>query len=192
MKQPTCKKSRRAVVLDTSAFVAGCDPLSATEEQYTAALVIEEIHKNSMLGFRLKTAVENGTVKVEIPKKRFLEKVKEAASAVGDLFFLSEADLQILALALELQTQCYSTFIATDDYSIQNVASHMGIEFAPLATFGIRRRLQWTRYCPACHKEYSAGYKSTVCEVCGTEIKRKSLRKKSHRYSSKNGICALE
>jgi rRNA maturation endonuclease Nob1 len=67
--------------------------------------------------------------------------------------------------------------IATDDYSIQNVANQMGIEFASLATFGIRFRLQWIRYCPACHKKYPANYKFRKCEVCGTELKRKPLRK---------------
>lgn len=178
MKRLACKKNRRAIVLDTSAFVAGFDPLSTAEEQYTTPLVTEEISKNSMLGFRFKTAVESGKIRVESPKKHFLEKAKESASMAGDLFYLSEADLQVLALALELRTQCYSPFIATDDYSIQNVASQMGIEFAPLATFGIRRRLQWMRYCPACYKKYSADYRSTICEVCGTEIRRKPLRRK--------------
>lgn len=177
MKQPTCRKSKKAIVLDTSAFIAGCDPLLTTEEQYTTPSVMEEIHANSMLGFRLKTAVENGKIKVESPKEHYLEKVKESASMIGDLFFLSEPDLQVLALALELRARHYSTTILTDDYSIQNVANHMGIKFAPLATFGIRRRLQWMRYCPACHKKYSADYGSSTCEICGTEIKRKSLGK---------------
>ncbi|MDH5754641.1 MAG: ribonuclease VapC, partial [Candidatus Bathyarchaeota archaeon] len=85
---------------------------------------------------------------------------------------------QVLALALELKTHGYSPLIATDDYSIQNVANQMDIEFASLATFGIRFRLQWIRYCPACHKRYPADYKSRRCEVCGTELKRKPLRKK--------------
>jgi UPF0271 protein len=115
-------------------------------------------------------------VKVENPQKSFLEKARDSASEVGDAHFLSETDLQVLALALELKTRGYTPLIATDDYSIQNVAKQMRIEFAPLATFGIRRRLQWLRYCPACHKKYSASYKSSTCEVCGTELKRKPLK----------------
>jgi rRNA maturation endonuclease Nob1 len=42
-----------------------------------------------------------------------------------------------------------------------------------LATFGIRRLLEWVRYCPACHREYAADYGATSCTVCGTELKRK-------------------
>jgi rRNA maturation endonuclease Nob1 len=33
------------------------------------------------------------------------------------------------------------------------------------------------RYCPGCHRKYSADYKSEKCKVCGTELKRKMLRK---------------
>ena len=166
-------------MLDTSAFVAGFDPFSINEEQYTVPLVREEIRESSMAWVRFKTATESGKVKVIIPKKIFVDKVEESATLVGDTFFLSETDHHILALALELKTQGYSPLIATDDYSIQNVANQIGIEYASLATFGIRFRLQWMRYCPACHKRYPAEYKSRKCEVCGTELRRKSIKKRA-------------
>lgn len=92
------------------------------------------------------------------------------------LFFLSETDKQLLALAVELKSAARNPQIVTDDYSIQNVATQLGIEFTALATFGIRRLLEWIRYCPACHREYPANYKSNTCEVCGTELKRKPRR----------------
>jgi len=131
-----------------------------------------------MIRIRFRTAVESGKLKVRAPKKSFMDKVKASARLVGDLFFLSQADLQVLALALELRAMDLAPSIATDDYSIQNVANQMGIEFASLITLGIRFRLQWLRYCPACHKRYPANYKSERCEICGTELKRKPLRKK--------------
>ena len=158
--------------------MAGFDPFSISEEQYTVPMVKEEIMGSSMAWVRFKTAAESRKLKVRAPKKIFLDKVKASATLVGDTFFLSEADRQVLALALELKTRGYSPLIATDDYSIQNVANQMGIEFASLVTFGIRFRLQWIRYCPACHKRYPADYKSRRCEVCGTELKRKPFRKK--------------
>jgi UPF0271 protein len=164
-------------VLDTSALVAGLDPFSIDEEQYTVPLVREEMAENSIQSVRFKTAIENGRIKIKSPERPFLEKAKVFAVAVGDSYFLSKADLQVLGLALELKTNGYSPTIATDDYSIQNVASQMSVEFASLSTFGIRRRLQWIRYCPACHKEYRSDYRSARCEVCGTEMKRKPLRK---------------
>jgi UPF0271 protein len=174
--------------LDTSAFVAGFDPFSASEEQYTVPMVKDEVAGNSMAWVRFKIATESGKLKVKTPEDMYLEKAKASAITVGDSFFLSEADIQVLALALQLKKQGYSPIVATDDYSIQNVAKHMGIEFTSLATFGIRLPLKWIRYCPACHRKYPADYKSRRCEVCGTELKRKPLRKTS-KNSKRTGVA---
>jgi UPF0271 protein len=153
--------------------LAGFDPFSVREDQATVPKVKQEIGTNSMIWMRFKTATENGKLKVKVPSEEFLKKVEASAVTVGDSFFLSETDMQILALALELKAAGYSPQIVTDDYSIQNVATQMGIKFASLATFGIRRLLEWIRYCPACRREYPANYGSTRCAVCGTELKRK-------------------
>lgn len=179
MKDSPDKTGKRAIVIDTSALIAGFDPLSINEELYTVPNVRGEITEDTMSGVRFKTAIESGKVKIKTPEKTFAEKARVFASAVGNSFFLSETDLQVLALALELKTGGYSPLIATDDYSIQNVASEMNVEFAPLSTFGIRRRLRWIRYCPACHRKYPANYKSLRCQVCGTRVKRKPLTKNS-------------
>ena len=170
---------KRVIVLDTSALVAGFDPFSISEEQYTVPAVKDEITRKSISVFRFETAEENGRIKVEKPSDQFLEIAKKAASEVGDAFFLSEADLQVLALAFQLRACGYLPLIATDDYSIQNVAKQAQIEFAPLVTFGIRRRLEWLRYCPACHKTYSAHSKSSSCDICGTKLKRKPIKRKA-------------
>jgi len=164
------------MVLDTSAFLAGFDPFSVSEDQFIVPKVKEEIGDSSMVWVRFKTAVESGKLRVRVPSEDFWNKVKASANKVGDSFFLSETDMQILALALEFKASSCTPQIVTDDYSIQNVATQMGIEFVPLATFGIRRLLEWVRYCPACHKEYPPDYKSTTCTVCGTVLKRKPRR----------------
>jgi UPF0271 protein len=166
----------RVMVLDTSAFLAGFDPFSVSENQATVPRVKEEIRTNSMSWVRFKTAVENGKLKVKAPSEEYWNKVKVSANSVGDSFFLSETDLQILALALELKAEGCTPQIVTDDYSIQNVATRIGIDFVSLATFGIRRLFEWVRYCPACHREYPADYNSTKCAVCGTALKRKPRR----------------
>ena len=179
MKNSTVDPRKRVIVLDTSAFFAGFDPFSISEEQYTIPMVKGELTRSPMPWVRFKTAVECGKLKVKAPNKTFLGKVKASANIIGDTFFLSKTDFQILALALELKTHGYSPLIATDDYSIQNVADQLSIEFASLSTFGIRFRLQWIRYCPACHRRYPADYKSRKCEVCDTELKRKPIKKKA-------------
>jgi len=167
--------------------VAGFDPFSISEEQYTAPMVMVEVVGSHITRIRLKTAIESGRLKVQTPVKVFIDKVKASAAAVGDAFWLSETDIQVLALALQLKMQGYKPLVATDDYSIQNVARHLGIEFASLATFGIRTMLKWVRYCPACHRKYPSDYKLRKCQVCGTELKRKPLRKTSQKIKASLG-----
>jgi UPF0271 protein len=178
MSQPN-EQCRRIVVLDTSAFLAGYDPFAASTEQVTVPKVEEEILRNSMVKMRFQTAVESGKVKVRAPTQEFSFAAKASACKVGDSFKLSETDMQLLSLALELKEQGYTTQIVTDDYSIQNVAKQLGIEFLALATFGIKRLLEWIRYCPACHKQYPANSKFKECQICGTELKRKPRRQPS-------------
>jgi UPF0271 protein len=158
------------MVLDTSAFVGGFDPFTIGEEQYTTPKVETEM-RDSMSALRFSTALESGKLKIVMPSPEFLKKVKTSATTVGDAFYLSETDMEILALALELKAAGNNPKIVTDDYSIQNVATQMGVEFVSLVTFGIR-----VRYCPACHRKYQANSKLTSCIVCGTELKRKPLR----------------
>lgn len=162
--------------MDTSAFLAGFDPFRVNEEQVTVPNVEAEIRANSMTWVRFKAATENMKVVVKKPTQEALERVESCAIEVGDSFFLSETDKQVLALALEIKASSCNPQIVTDDYSIQNVARRLGIEFTPLATFGIRRVLEWVRYCPACHREYAANCASTECTVCGTRLKRKPRR----------------
>ena len=169
-------KCRRIIVLDTSAFLAGYDAFSVSDEQVTAPKVLEEIQKNSMVKLRFEAAVEGGKVKVKVPSGEHSIAAKASASKVGDFHKLSEADIQLLALAMELKAHGYTPQIVTDDYSIQNVAKQLNIEFLALATFGIKHLLQWMRYCPACHKQYSSNCKHKQCLVCGTELKRKPKR----------------
>jgi len=163
--------------LDTSAFIAGFDPFSVGEEQYSVPMVRGELFLNSLPWVRFNTAIESGRLKVRTPDVRFLDSVKEASKTVGDMCFLSEVDMQVLALALELKSTGHDPFIVTDDYSIQNVANQIGVNFASLLTFGISFRLHWILYCPACHRKYPPDYKPKLCEVCGTQLKRKPLKK---------------
>jgi UPF0271 protein len=140
-------------------------------------MVGHELVSSSMVYTRYKTAVESGKLIVRNPANVFLSRVAESSKTVGDILFLSDVDKQLLALALELKSCGENPLIVTDDYSIQNVSDQIGVGFVPLATFGIRYRLNWIIYCPACHREYPADYKLKNCEACGTALKRKPLRK---------------
>jgi UPF0271 protein len=168
---------RRVIVLDTSAFIAGFDPLAVPEKQYTVPEVKKELIAGSMPWMRFNAAIENRKLTVRNPKSSVLQEIQEASRKVGDMRYLSEADLQVLALALELKGSGLSPLIITDDYSIQNVANKIDVEFTSLMTFGIKFRFKWILYCPACFRKYPSDYKFKACEVCGTELKRKPKKK---------------
>jgi UPF0271 protein len=168
---------QRVIVLDTSAFIAGFEPLSIRDPQYSVPEVKKELASNSLPWTRFNAAVENGKLTVKAPRAEYVKKISASSKTLGDLLFLSEADKQVLALALELKDVGYKPQVVTDDYSMQNVANQLDIEFAPLMTLGIRYRFHWTLYCPACYRRYPADYQPKHCEVCGTELKRKPIGK---------------
>jgi UPF0271 protein len=139
--------------------------------------VKKELIAGSMPWMRFNAAIENGKLTVRSPKNSAFQDIQEASRKVGDMRYLSEADLQVLALALELKGRGLSPVIVTDDYSIQNVANKIDVEFTSLMTYGIKFRFKWILYCPACYRKYPPDYKFKVCEVCGTELKRKPKKK---------------
>ena len=167
----------RTVVLDTSAFIAGFDPFSSKRYNVTVPNVKEEIKRDSILLLRFEVAIETGKIEVKTPFEKYKIKVENVANKMGDLHLLSETDLDVLAVALELEIEGFKPQIVTDDYSIQNVASKMKIEFIPLTTGGIHKIFEWIRYCPACYKNFVSNYKLVSCSICGTKLKRKPKRK---------------
>jgi len=167
------------IILDTSAFIAGFEPLSIQNTQYTVPAVRNELIRNTLPWIRFEAAVGNGKLRIKAPTKETIRRVRAVSKKTGDLRFLSEADKQVLALALELQDLGHRLQVVTDDYSIQNVANQVGIKFASLTTIGIRHRFHWMLYCPACRRKYPADYGPKLCRICETKLKRKPIKKMS-------------
>lgn len=156
----------------------GYNPLAISEKQFTTSSVMSELHPNTTPYTRLRLALEAGKITIHAPSTAALEAVEEASRRVGDIAVLSRADRDVLAVALDLSRSSFSPRLVSDDYAIQNVAEFLGIKYVPLTTFGIRYRFRWILYCPACKRRYAPDTKQAVCSVCGTELKRKVLRKK--------------
>ena len=175
---------KRVIVLDTSAFFMGYDPLSIGEEQFTTQSLIDELSYETAASLRFKIAIETGKIKLRIPSHKSLREIEEASSKLGDFSSLSEVDKEVLALALELKESGFSPVLVSDDYAVQNVADQLGLEYASLSTFGIRYRFQWILYCPACHRRFPPTPPLKACNVCGTLLKRRVLRKIPTRRKS--------
>ena len=171
------RNTRKAIVLDTSAFIAGFNPSTLNEKLFSVPEVGEELAAGTLSKLRFSSAADGGTLKILEPEPRYVEMVKQASKEIGDLLSLSEADMRVLALAMQLKHEGWTPTVVTDDYSMQNVAEKIGVHFTPLITFGIRYYLHWTLYCPACRREYPPDYKHQKCEICGTRLKRKPRTK---------------
>lgn len=175
---PTDETRVRVLVLDTSALVMGLNPSALDIPTYTTPSVVDELITDSLQYTRVHASQDSGRLIVKKPSDSSLGTVQEASSKVGDVGILSNADREVLALALELREGGLSPVIVSDDYAIQNVSETLGIEHASLANFGIARKFDWIYYCPACFRKYAVEDSDRVCRVCGTRLKRKVIRKR--------------
>jgi len=172
-----------SLVLDSSAFIQGLDPQD--EAAYTAPLVVEEL-RDGLTTSRLRSMEATGRLKVVEPEQRFLDVVEDESLRMGESHALSATDKQVLALGLQLRDDDLEPVIVSDDYSVQNMADALGLGHRGLATPGIKRRFKWTLYCPGCRREYPEPQPDDVCPVCGTELKRKPVRKR--RVTRRGGV----
>lgn len=167
----------RALVLDTSAFIAGFDPTTIDEKIYTVPEVGLELTSESTSKLRFMASVEYGRLIVVSPEPKYVDFVKSTSSRIGNSITLSKTDIQVLALAAQLKDSGYDAVIVTDDYSIQNTAEKIGLKYIPLANLGIRYQFHWILRCPACGKKYPQDRKEMICENCGAQLERRPRKK---------------
>ena len=164
----------------------GMDPLGLEIESYSVPEVTEELRDQTGPSFRLTLSTSSGKLRIRSPTLDSLKEIGERAGMLGDKLALSKADMCVLALALDLRKEGSTPIIVSDDYAVQNVAEGIGIAYQSLATLGIRQKFDWTFYCPACFRRYPGTADLKVCQVCGTRLKRKPLRKESARSRYSN------
>lgn len=98
------------------------------------------------------------------PTNESVEKVKEESRKSGDDARLSDADISVLALAIDS-----GGTILSDDYSIQNIATAMNLPFRSITQRGIREVFKWSYKCKGCNRTFAKQQKD--CPVCGSEVR---------------------
>lgn len=164
-------------VLDTSAIIYGFNPQLVEGEHYIAPRVISELSGRKTKSL-LDLYISSGRLKLKMPKEETKNHVKAQASSTGDLPVLSETDLEVVALAVELKMEGREPTVISDDYSLQNLCTLLSIPFKPMVTKGISQEFWWFIYCPACGATYDPSSKLTACQICGHALKRKVYSKK--------------
>ena len=155
----------------------GYDPLQSHAEQFTVAAVLDEI-KDRNARIRIDVAIDVGSLKIAEPTSKSRARIISVSSKSGDISSISDTDIDVLALALDVSSSARSCLIVTDDYAIQNVSNQLGIRFKALTAQGIRYQFQWRLNCPACGRTYPQEFKGMICPTCGTQLRRKVTSKK--------------
>jgi len=160
--------SEPAYILDSTAFYAGI-PYQGNGRYYTTYLVLEEVKHHNVGSSLIHTRVQ-----VTEPSPRSLERVKTTAAKTGDIGALSQTDMSLLALGLDLMMGDGGVNLVSDDFAVRNVAEVLNIPLAPTSMKGGEwRNITWKIYCRGCGKTYT-NPKLTVCPVCGTQLVRKA------------------
>ncbi len=125
-------------ILDAGAMI-NSDSIETDEEIYTTNSVINELKdlKSSSLA---DVARLQSDLKVLNPKQKYLERVKKKAKDIGSLNHLSDTDIEVLALALEKESK-----IVTDDYTVQNLAAHLDLEYQGIMRGEIKNKRKFKR-----------------------------------------------
>jgi len=144
-------------ILDTCAFLTQNHP-----EGEIATISEIESELNNRQSKQYFTNMKEIGLKIREPKVDSIENIRKNSEETGDLGVLSSIDLKILALAYEMRGT-----IVSDDFAIQNVALHMGVEFTSCSGNEIKELRKWKYRCSACRAE--ALEKVDSCSVCGSE-----------------------
>jgi UPF0271 protein len=171
----------KAIVLDTSALLMGYEAAEVDAEHYTVPSVREEMQRDDIRKLRLDSAIDAGRITVVSPDPKYRAEVERIIEELGEAKALSEADAELLALGAQLKGEGWETTVVSDDYSVQNVASELGLSFKGLATQGIKRQFKWETYCPGCRKTFEKPQDEGICPICGTQLKRRPSRKRPLR-----------
>ena len=148
-------------ILDASAILSGKE-LVLEGEVLIPASVVDEIRpgpRRRQLEYWLSTILKTAHAKQE-----HIQTVQEVTKETGDDARLSQQDIDVLAIALETKGT-----ILTDDYSIQNMAKKLGIEYVPISEGGIKTEIEWTYRCKGCGRYYEKMMDD--CPICGSELR---------------------
>ena len=163
-------------IIDTSAILSG-KPIELGEASMITAPAISEELKPGGRDYRTFQFLLEKGLSIRYPSEKSLGTIQKTAKETGDVNRLSSADIEILALALDInKDKDAEAIILTDDYSIQNVASTLNIEYRSLSQRGIIKKYKWQYRCPGCKKQFKKSVK--ICPICGTETRVSRVYKK--------------
>ncbi len=148
-------------VLDTSAILSGKD-IPLDDDMYVPPGVLSEISEGGRWHRKLEMMRSAGLQELN-PPGNLINRVKQHSNQTGDAIRLSDTDVEVLALAIYVEGT-----ILTDDYSIQNMAKNMDIEYKGVAQDEIDEEWEWEYRCENCRRWIKEP--KDECPRCGGEV----------------------
>jgi UPF0271 protein len=163
------QKKIKFFIIDTSAILSG-KPINIQEGKLvTTPKVSNEISAGGKDHRNFQFLLEKG-LKIYSPLPVSINKIKKISETTGDKLRLSNTDIEILALAVEInKDKNKEAIILTDDYSIQNVAFTLKIKFQSFSQEKITKKFKWVCRCPGCGKIFRESIE--ICPICGKTTK---------------------
>lgn len=162
------KPQNQVILLDTSAILSG-KPFNTDDcTLMTTRLIADELTKGGR-DYRFFEYLQAKGLEIHSPTKKSCIFIKKIAKQHGEDSRLSNADIELLALGVEVaQIGTKSPIIYTDDYSIQNIAALLKIHFEPISQKGITKKFKWVRRCQGCKRIINESV--DACPFCGSSI----------------------
>jgi UPF0271 protein len=168
---------KQVFIIDTSAILSG-KPIRFNHVKIVTTPAVSDELKPGGRDFRTFELLKETGLGIYAPSQETINHVKKTAKETGDDTRLSFADIEIVALAIDINKEPdQEAIILTDDYSIQNVASTLHIQFQAFSQNGITKKFKWVSRCPGCKKQFNEITK--ICPICGTITKSSLLHKKN-------------
>lgn len=161
-------------VWDASAFINGFTPQN--KYNFTSSKITSEI-KDIKASILFNSLLDDNQLIIQEPTSEAIKELEKTITKSGDDLRLSAPDMDITALAIDLNKN-HKTKLVTDDYSIQNVLKILEIPYQSIITKGIEQTYSWKKSCPSCGKQYSSDYQFEDCEVCGSILYKKRTKGK--------------
>jgi endoribonuclease Nob1 len=152
--------------LDAGAFYSGIIFLSSSLQYCTTQAILDEVKHIKKSHGAIEALIESNTLQILNSDRESIQNVVAAARKTGDYAKLSEADISIIALALQL-----GIMLVTNDYAVANVATTLKIPVKSVAGKGITHTRRWIAYCSACGRAFGPNAKE--CRLCGNRLRRK-------------------
>ncbi len=156
-------------VLDTTVLLGGLEPPQGVRWATTPEAAAE-VSPGGRDARRFAMWREAG-LEIRAPGAAALESVETTARRAGNWARLSQPDLSVLALALDL-----GGTLISDDRTVQDIALRMSIPIEGLARPATKKTVDWHPECAGCGKVFAEMPPRDECTVCGSPVRSRIRR----------------